>query len=150
MILAQPVDFEDLELAHPSVAKGLRDVLALDAESLDAAALFFETQFDNFGSIETRPLKPGGGDIQVTRANRHEYVQLMTRWHLVDSVSPCFTAFKAGFLRICGSPALELFAADELEVAVCGLPHLDFGALEKAAVYDGGYSRGGGGLCDPH
>ena len=41
---------------------------------------------------------------------------------------------------MCGGPALSLFRYEELELLVCGLPHLDFHALEKGAQYDGGYS----------
>lgn len=32
-----------------------------------------------------------------------------------------------------GGPALSLLSDVELELLVCGLPHLDFDALEKAA-----------------
>lgn len=40
---------------------------------------------------------------------------------------------------MCGGPALSLLRPEELELLVCGLPHLDFAALESAARYDGGY-----------
>lgn len=68
-----------------------------------------------------------------------EYVRLYTEWVLDASVRPQFAAFRAGFLRACGGPALSLFAHNppELELLVCGLPHLDFGALERAARYEG-------------
>ncbi len=44
-------------------------------------------------------------------------------------------------LQVCGGPALSLFRGEELELLVCGLPHLDFEQLERGAVYEGGYSR---------
>jgi len=34
----------------------------------------------------------------------------------------------------------EMLRDDELELLVCGLPHLDFEALQSAAKYEGGYS----------
>jgi hypothetical protein len=37
-----------------------------------------------------------------------------------------------------------LFNPPELELLVCGLPHLDFEQLEAAAKYEGGYSRWAG------
>lgn len=43
--------------------------------------------------------------------------------------------------QVCGGPALSLFRGKELELLVCGLPHLDFEALERVAKYEGGYSR---------
>ena len=41
---------------------------------------------------------------------------------------------------MCGGPALTLFSFLELELLVCGLPHLDFKALERSARYEGGFS----------
>lgn len=85
-------------------------------------------------------LKPGGASIPVTAANRREYVDLYTAWLLEGSVGRQFGAFRAGFLRVCGGPALTLFTPAELELLVCGLPHLDFEALQAVAKYEGGYS----------
>lgn len=42
--------------------------------------------------------------------------------------------------QVCGGLALSLFRYDELELLVCGLPHLDFLELQRNAKYDGGYS----------
>ncbi len=43
-------------------------------------------------------------------------------------------------VQVCGGPALTLFSFLELELLVCGLPHLDFKALERSARYEGGFS----------
>jgi hypothetical protein len=43
-------------------------------------------------------------------------------------------------VQVAGGPALTLLRDEELELLVCGLPHLDFDALERAARYEGGYS----------
>lgn len=45
-------------------------------------------------------------------------------------------------VQVCNGPALGLFTAAELELLICGLPHLDFEALEAAAKYEG-YTRWG-------
>ena len=37
--------------------------------------------------------------------------------------------------------ALKLFKPEELELLVCGLPHLDFEALEAVTKYEGGYTE---------
>ncbi len=43
-------------------------------------------------------------------------------------------------VQVAGGPALTLLQDEELELLVCGLPHLDFDALEAAARYEGGFS----------
>ena len=40
--------------------------------------------------------------------------------------------------QVCGGYALSLFRHEELELLVCGLPHLDFEALQRAARYEAG------------
>jgi HECT-domain (ubiquitin-transferase) len=45
--------------------------------------------------------------------------------------------FRAGFYSVASGSALVLFNPHELELLVCGLPHLDFAALQKAATYEG-------------
>lgn len=35
---------------------------------------------------------------------------------------------------------MQLFRYEELELLICGLPHLDFHELERVAKYDGGYN----------
>ena len=43
--------------------------------------------------------------------------------------------------QVCDGPVLrEMLRDDELELLVCGLPHLDFEALQAAARYEGGFS----------
>jgi ubiquitin-protein ligase E3 A len=84
---------------------------------------------------------PPGAAIPVTDANRHEYVRAYARWMLCDSVASQFQAFRRGFIRVCGGPALSMFTPGELELLVCGLQHLDFDELERVARCEGGYSR---------
>ena len=62
-------------------------------------------------------------------------------WVLTGSVREQIAAFKRGFLKVCGGPGLTLLLPRELELLVCGLPHLDFDALQASAKYEGGYTR---------
>lgn len=75
-----------------------------------------------------------------TATHTQEFVRLYTEWVLERSIAAQFTAFRRGFLRVCSGPALGLFTPPELELLVCGLPHLDFAALQAVARYEGGYS----------
>ena len=97
----------------------------------------FEVEYDYYGEMQRRDLIPGGKDINVTRHNRQQYVTAYTAWLLEGSISTQFAAFARGFLKVCGGPALSMFTPAELELLVCGLPHLDFEGLQKAAKYEG-------------
>lgn len=57
--------------------------------------------------------------------------------YLNKSICDVFEEFKAGFYSVASGSSLVLFNAHELELLVCGLPHLDFAELERAAAYEG-------------
>lgn len=90
--------------------------------------------------VRTVELKPGGSQILVTKHNKQEFVDLLVDWYLHVSVEDAFEEFKTGFYSVASGSSLVLFNHQELELLICGLPHLDFHALETAAVYEGGYS----------
>ena len=57
------------------------------------------------------------------------------------SYGPCPLSRPPRYTQVCDGPVLrEMLRDDELELLVCGLPHLDFEALQAAARYDGGFS----------
>ncbi|EFJ50193.1 hypothetical protein VOLCADRAFT_80336 [Volvox carteri f. nagariensis] len=141
-LLGEAVGLSDLEEAFPTLGRSLRAVLSMDPDQVeDVLCRNFEVQYDFFGEQRTVPLIPGGSSIPVTGANRVQYVQRLVEWTLNESVDTQFRAFAYGFHQVCGGPALSLFRHEELELLICGLPHLDFGALEANARYEGGYHR---------
>ena len=50
-----------------------------------------------FGKLETIALKEGGEDIEVTDANKSEYVRLITQYKMTDCIKEQLEAFQEGF-----------------------------------------------------
>eukprot|EP00798_Chlamydomonas_sp_ICE-L_P014653 gene14653-20687_t len=138
-LLGEQPTFDDLAEAQPSLAKGLQQLLDFNGDVENTFCSTFSVEVDFFGEKQTQDLMPGGRDVPVTAENRQKYVTLYTQWLLVKSIEKQFNAFAHGFHQVCGGLALSLFRYDELELLVCGLPHLDFHELEKNARYEGGY-----------
>lgn len=44
-------------------------------------------------------------------------------------------------MQVCSGHTLKLFTNDELELAICGTPQLNFEDLESVARYEGGYNQ---------
>lgn len=65
----------------------------------------FTVDYEEFGVMKSHALKPGGEGVNVTNANRTEYVELYVKWMLETSIAAQFTAFADGFhevpLRCC-------------------------------------------------
>lgn len=139
-LLGGKPNFQDLKKAMPDLGHGLQQLLDYPGDVEADLALTFSFEEDHFGEVQTNELKPGGSQMPVTNSNRQEYVDLYTHWVLQESVQTQFTAFSEGFLQVCGGLALRLFRYDELELLICGLPHLDFWGLKSAAQYEAGFS----------
>lgn len=65
-------------------------------------------------------LKPGGRDILVTDENKREYVDLLVRHRLTDSIQEQIEAFKSGFTSIVPAELVSIFNAYELQLLISG------------------------------
>ena len=142
-LLGQAPTLRDLEAMEPTLAKSLRQLLTYEGpvsvEDVFCASFVAAPPGASTGA-DPVDLVPGGASLPVTEANRRDYVDAYVAFYLTDAVHAQFEAFARGFAMLAGGPAIHLFTATELERLVCGSPVLDFGALRKAARYDGGYT----------
>lgn len=139
-LLGQDVGFDDLVATQPDLGRGLLALLALEGDVENIICRNFSVSYESFGEQHVFELKAGGKDIPITVENRKEYVDLYTKYMLVDSIKEPFLAFKKGFISVCDGFSIKLLNANELEQVINGNPVLDFHALENATQYEG-YTR---------
>jgi len=130
----------DMQEVDPEMAKGFEKLLKFPGDVENTFCRNFSVSYEVFGAEKTVELKKGGAKIPLNKENREEYVNLYVKWLLHDSISRQFNAFKKGFMKVCGGPALRLFRPEELHLMICGTDTLDFDALEQNAQYDGGFN----------
>jgi hypothetical protein len=123
----------------------------------DVFCLNFSVATEHFGCVTTHPLLPNGEEVAVTKANRQElrrkkvvlfvsrffvrYVDLYTRFLLLDSVSASLKAFIGGFSLLANREGfLQHVLPQELERIVCGYPHWNLAELQRVTTYEGGFS----------
>ncbi|KAI8332283.1 hypothetical protein BC941DRAFT_505374 [Chlamydoabsidia padenii] len=142
-----PVDVSDLKQLDPSLGQGLERLLLMDQHSKQVFSSdeefdhYFQVDVESFGHMKTVDLKPNGGSILVTKDNRKEFVNLYVDFLLNKVVEKQFAAFQMGFNLICQDCAIKIFRPEEIEQLICGSSDLDFYALEKSTVYDGGWNE---------
>ncbi|KAI9280047.1 hypothetical protein BY458DRAFT_451487 [Sporodiniella umbellata] len=141
MLMDTDVELPDLKQLDPSLGRGLETLLQYDGDIQTEYDRSFQVNIESFGHIFTYDLKPMGSDIQLTNENKFEFVDLYTKFILKSSVKKQFEAFKEGFLLVCKDSAIKMFRPEEIEQLICGCSDLDFEALEKSAVYDGGWTK---------
>jgi ubiquitin-protein ligase E3 C len=121
-----------------------RNVLSLknyegDLEDLD---LNFTTISSEFGQSKVVELRPGGGDLPVTRGNCIQYIHLLADWRLNTSIDPQFRAFREGLARVVPLSWLRLFNQGELQVLISGAEvPIDINDLRANTKYAGKYKE---------
>ena len=139
-LLQLPLGFLDLQASFPQLAASLQAILAYAEPQRmeDALCLTFSVDTPVLGSTHTHPLVPDGERLAVTRDNRQRYVELYTRYQLVDSVEPLFSAFAHGFWSVLPQSFLAAcLTPEDLELQLCGVREMDWKALEAATLYAG-------------
>ncbi|KAG0150221.1 hypothetical protein CROQUDRAFT_38584 [Cronartium quercuum f. sp. fusiforme G11] len=139
----EAVTLEDLEGLRPGLARGLRQLLKWDPDSVEE--IFSRTMVGEYerydGTVVEVPLTPGGEAIPVTASNRGRFVDLYVDFHLNRSVYQQFSAFKEGFDAVAAGNALSLFQPEEIELVVSGSrERLEIDHLASTAEYEG-YNR---------
>ncbi|XP_007894931.2 probable E3 ubiquitin-protein ligase HECTD2 [Callorhinchus milii] len=131
---------DDLHQVMPDLAHGLMELMTYEGNVEEDFCSTFQVLQEEFGTIKSYILKPGGDRIPVTNQNRKEYVHLYVDFLLNKSVYKQFASFYFGFHSVCASNALMLLRPEEVEILVCGSPELDMYALQKVTQYEG-YSK---------
>lgn len=134
-LLGIPTDISDLEITDPEFQRSLKWMLENDIESV--FDLTFSIEVDRFGTTEAVELKEGGKDIQVTNANKKEYVELVCEYKLVRMVERQLAAFSEGFFEVVDPALIGIFDERELELLISGLPEIDVDDWRNNTVYHG-------------
>ena len=63
--------------------------------------------------------------MEVTEANKKEYVDAMVEYHISKRVEEQFQAFMEGLLELVPQALLDVFDERELELLICGFAEID-------------------------
>ncbi|CAI4227687.1 unnamed protein product [Auanema sp. JU1783] len=97
--------------------------------------LYFVDDYELLGELKTHELKPGGGDIPVTEANKLEYIELLVEWRFNRGVEQQTKAFFVGFNSVFPLEWLQYFDERELELLLCGMQDVDVDDWQRNTVY---------------
>jgi ubiquitin-protein ligase E3 A len=141
-LLGMEPTLEDLKDMDPDLGNGLQALLDFQGNVEEVFCTTFQVETEAFGNIIRHDLIPNGAHIPVTEHNRQQYVELLVKWKLTDSIKKQFNAFHDGFKKVLDSQhILHLFRPEELELMICGSPNLDFDALERVTKYADGFDK---------
>ncbi|KAK4195925.1 hypothetical protein QBC40DRAFT_288220 [Triangularia verruculosa] len=136
MVLGKAVVLADMEGVDADFHRSLQWIL--DNEISDAGLeLTFSTEDERFGVMSVEDLKPNGRNIEVSDANKKEYVDLMVKWRIEKRIAEQFQAFKEGFQELIPHDLINVFDERELELLIGGIAEIDVDDWKKHTDYRG-------------
>jgi E3 ubiquitin-protein ligase HUWE1 len=123
-VIGMAVDYTDIEATDPEYFKSLKQILEFSLDDL-GLELSFSAETQTFGRLETLDLIPGGRHIAVTDDNKGEYVKLMAKHRMTNSIRAQIDSFLDGFYDLVPPELISIFSPTELELLICGLPDVD-------------------------
>ena len=97
--------------------------------------LEFQVEEEQFGTMISKELKPGGAKISVTNENKDEYIRLVVHWRFVSRIQQQMDAFLSGFNELVPLNHLKIFDEGELELLMCGIGSIDVKDWKHNTVY---------------
>lgn len=123
-LLGVPISFSDLEFYDQEVHKSLKWMKENDG--MEALCLDFSVVNRRLsGEVEIIDLKENGRQIEVTDANKHEYIYLRLRHIMLDSFAEQLQHLMAGVFEVIPQELILVFDYQELELVLCGVPSID-------------------------
>jgi len=147
-ILGWPIYFKDLESIDEEYYNNLKQLRIMhnNGDDISCLCLDFTVTSEIMGIKKTVELVRGGADIEVTNDNFPEYVEACLKYKLMGSVKPQLNELLLGFFDVIPEPLLTIFDYQELELIMCGLPHIDLDDWKAHTEYSGEYEE----LCIHH
>ncbi|KAL1411472.1 ubiquitin-protein ligase (E3) [Vanrija albida] len=133
---------DDLASLDRELYRGL--VVLKNYPDPEELSLNFTITEDDFGVAKSIDLVPGGSDIVVTAANRHEYIQLVCRYKLDKQIAQQSRAFFSGLSDIIDPTWLRMFDQQELAQLLGGeetpIDLTDLRQHAQVTGYEDGYT----------
>ena len=121
----------------------MRSASDQELEALDER-FCYETMDDISGMMDPYPLKDGGSEIVVTKANLEEYLQLWVEHRIVGSIRKQVERFRQGLAVSLKEKVREMLikccTVTELQVIVCGTMTIDVADWKAHTLYRGGFT----------
>ena len=100
-------------------------------KSLNLTFSCFESFFDSKYEVE---LVPFGSNMEVSNANKEEFIRLITDWKLNKSVELQLNAFYNGLEKVVKLNWLRIFDCEELQILFSGEKGFDINDLKNNVV----------------
>ena len=140
-ILGWPIYFKDLESIDEEYYNNLKQLQSMHerGEDISILCLDFTITTEMLGVKKEVELINDGANVDVTNDNFPEYVEACLKYKLMGSVKPQLNELLLGFFDVIPEPLMTIFDYQELELIMCGLPHINLDDWKNHTEYSGDY-----------
>ena len=135
LITNTPLSYHDMEDYDPVFYNSLKWLLENDFTDSDTY-LTYSYNHDNLGDMQIVDLIENGRNIDVTEANKFDYVQKLCSSKLYETIKPQVEALLKGFYEIIPQKLISIFNYRELELVISGLPTIDIKDWKNNTEYE--------------
>jgi E3 ubiquitin-protein ligase HUWE1 len=139
LMIGKSIEYEDLESLNPTLYLTMNKILKTD--NVSSMELTFITDENDFGKNNIHELVENGEDTLVTDDNKHQFIELYSKWKLYESVKLQLESILTGLYEVIPRPYFSIFDENELELLLCGSPFIDLDDWKIFTVYEGGYNK---------
>ena len=93
------------------------------------------------GKVNVVELKEGGKKIAITEENKNEFINLLWKYYLFDSVQSQCDKFIKGFFSLLHEEIIQALDGDELELFLCGDQKISLEDWKKHTKYKKPYNQ---------
>jgi len=136
-ILGWPVTFGDLENVDSELYANLKSLMEMPEDEVEYIGYDFTATEEVLGVKKVVELVENGANIDLTGENRAEYLEAYLRYAMLDRIELQVTELLLGFYDVVPETLLTVFDFQELELTLCGLPHIDMDDWKLHTVYTG-------------
>jgi len=135
-LLNKPLEFSDLEDVDPELYRNLKQLETING--VENLYLTFSIDLeDGFGNMKNVELIPNGANIDVTDANKKQYIDLMVKYKLRNTYdTKQLTAIKKGFYEIIPRSIASVLDGIDLKYLISGINKIDVDDWESNTDYE--------------
>jgi hypothetical protein len=139
-ILGWPVMFNDLKDIDEEYYNSLKSLQRMGPD-IEYAYIDFTQTEETLGVKKVVELIPDGASVDVTEENLPEYIEACLKYRLLGRYKEQLNELLLGFFDVIPEPLLTIFDFQELELLMCGLPHIDMNNWMEHTEYSGQYDK---------
>jgi len=137
-LLGWPLMFEDIEMIDDEVYRSLLQMFEYNGDIEDLCLDFTVTE-DCMGETKVIELIENGAEVDITNDNLKLFLEESLKYRVCTRVQEQLRELLIGFYEVVPEALMLVFDFQELELVMCGMPHIEMDDWKTHTDYMGQY-----------